>query len=80
MEKYGGISLHDINFEKRYSIDDENIQFVKGDGYALIGNPYNPDGTSTDHEYYFIIDDLFDITLETDQNSDIVLNMINKDV
>ena len=71
LEKYGGLFIYDIGFEKIYSIDDEDIQFVKGYGYDLIGNPKNPDGTSNDHEYIFICDDLFDITLENDQNSDI---------
>ena len=60
MAKYGGLSLYDIYMEKRYSIDDNEINFVKGDGYALIGNPYHPDGSSTDHEYFCIHDDLFD--------------------
>ena len=50
LAEYAGISLYDIDFEKIYSIDDEDIQFVKGDGYALIGNPKITDGTSTDHE------------------------------
>ena len=60
LAKYGGLSLYDIYMEKRYSIDDNEIHFVKGDGYALIGNPYHPDGSSTDHEYFCIHDDLFD--------------------
>ena len=33
-------------------------------GYALIGNPDNPAVTSTDHGYFGIHDDLFDIILE----------------
>ena len=66
MEKYGGLSLYDIDFEKIYPINDEDIHFVKGDEYDLIGNPDNPYGTSTDHEYFFIHDDLFDIILETE--------------
>ena len=61
--KYVGFSIYDINFEKRYSIDDEDIHFLKLDGYALIGNPDHPDGTSTDHEYFCILDDLLDIIL-----------------
>ena len=44
-EKYGVLSLYDIYFQKRYSVDDEYIHFVKGDGYALIGNPDHLDGT-----------------------------------
>ena len=79
LEKYGGIPLYDIYFQKRYYIDDKGIHFVKGDGYALIGNPYHPDGTSTDHEYYCIHDDLFDRILETDQNFDIILKVINEE-
>ena len=51
LEKYGGLSLYDIDMEKRYSIDDKDIYFVKGDGYALIGNPDHPDGSSTDHDF-----------------------------
>ena len=65
--------------EKRYSIDYKGIRFVKGYRYALIGNPDHPDGTSTDHEYFCIHDDLFDRILETDQNSDIILNVIHKE-
>ena len=62
--KYGGISLYDIDFEKRYPIDDEDIHFLKGDGYNLIVNPDNPDGASTDREYFFIHGNLFDRILE----------------
>ena len=78
LAKYGGLSLYDIDFEKIYSIDDKSIHFVKVDGYALIGNPYHPDETSTYHGYFFIRDDLFDRILETDQNSDIILRVIYK--
>ena len=77
--KYGGLSLYDIDMEKRYSIDDEYIHFVKGEGYALIGDPYHPDETSTDHEELFIHDDLFDRILGTDQNYNITLKMIHKE-
>ena len=72
LAKHEGLYIYDIHFERRYSIDDENIHFVNGYGYALIGNPDNPDGTSTDHEYFFIHDDLFNIILETEQNSDVI--------
>ena len=41
--KYGGLSLYDINIERRYTIDDKDIHFLKKNGYALIGNPDNPD-------------------------------------
>ena len=35
------------DMEKRYSIDDKEIWFVKGDRYALIGDPDYRDETST---------------------------------
>ena len=80
LDKYVGLSLYYIVYEKRYPIDDEDIQFVKGYGYDLIGNPDHPDETSTDQEYFFIHDDLFDIILETDHNSYITLKVIHKEV
>ena len=79
MAKYGGLSLYDIDMEKRYSIDDKGIHFVKGDRYALIGNPDHPDVSSTDHEYFCIHDDLFDRILETDQDSYNTLKVIHKE-
>ena len=78
LAKYVGLYIYDIGMEKRYSIDDKEIHFVKGDRYVLIGNPDHPDGTSTDHEYYCIHDDFFDKILETDQNYDIILKVIKK--
>ena len=53
--------------------------FVKGDVYALIGNPDHPDGSSTDHKYFCIRDDLFDRILETNQDSNITLKVIHKE-
>ena len=79
LAKYGGLSIYYIDMEKRYSIDDKEIHFVKGDRYALIGNPDYPDGSSTDHKYFCIHGDLFDRILETDQDSDIILKVIHKE-
>ena len=79
LAKYGGLSLYDIDTEKRYSIHDKEICFVKGDGYALIGNPYQPDGSSTDHECFCIRNDFFDGILETEEDSDIKLNLIHRE-
>ena len=39
LAKYGGLSLYYIDTENRYSIDEKEMHFVKGEGYALIGNP-----------------------------------------
>ena len=79
LDKYGGLSLYDIDTEKRYSIDEKEMHFVKGEGYALIDNPDFPDGSSTDHDYFCIHEDLFDIILATDQDSDISLNLIHRE-
>ena len=79
LAKYGELYLYDIYMEKRYSIDDKEINSVKGDRYALIGNPDHLDGSSTDHEYFCIHDDLFDRISETDQDSDITLKVIDKE-
>ena len=77
--KYGGLSLYYIDFGKRYSIDDEDIHFVKGYGYSLIFNPDHPDVTSIDHEYFCIHDELFDRILETDHTYNIILRLIKKE-
>ena len=77
--KYGGLSLYDIDTEKRYSIDDKEMNFVKGEGYALIGNPDFLDGSSTDHEFFFIHEDLIDRILATDQDTNISLNLIHRE-
>ena len=79
LARYGGLSLYDIDTEKRYSIDEKEMHFVKGEGYALIGNPEFPEGSSTDHEYFCIHEDLIDRILATDQDSDISLNMIHRE-
>ena len=79
LAKYVGLSLYDIYTQKRYSIDDKEIRFVKGYGYALIGNPDHLDGSSTDHEFFCIHEDLIDRMLATDQDSDITFNVIDKE-
>ena len=78
MVKYGGLSIYDIVFEKIYSIDDKEVHFVNGYGYALIGNPDHTDGTSTDREYFVIHDHLFGRISETEMNPDIALKVIHK--
>ena len=55
------------------------MNFVKGEGYALIGNPDFLDGPSTDHEYFCIHEYLFGRILATEQDSDITLNLIHRE-
>ena len=60
MAKFGGISICGIYLNEIYTIDHEDIHVVNKYGYALIGNPDFPDGTSTYQEYFIIHDDLLD--------------------
>ena len=80
LRKYGVISLYDVGLKKRYNIDHEGILFVKRRGYYLIVNPDHTYGTSTDHEYFFIRDDFFDQILATNQNDNISLKIVPKNV
>ena len=66
--------------KKIYKIDNEQISFVKKVGYALIGNHDHPGAASTYPEYFLIQDDLIDIILATDHNTNIALNINPKDV
>ena len=75
LEKYDGLSLYEIDLNKRYTITNEYISFVKKYVYALIGNPDHPNVTSNNHEYFIIHDDLFDKCLATDHNTDIALKV-----
>ena len=76
--KYVGLYLYDIDIERRYRINDEDIIFVDKYEYYLIGNPKHQDITSNDHEYFLIHYGLFDRTLEMDQNHYISLKVISK--
>ena len=71
LEKYGGLSLYDIDMKKRNIIHHEDIHF---------GNPDNPDGTSIYQEYFIIHNNLFDRTLAMDHNNDIAFKIVLKDV
>ena len=54
LAKYVGLSIYDIDIGSRYTIEDEYINFLKVYGYALIGNPENPYGTSTYHSFFHL--------------------------
>ena len=55
------------------------MYFVKGEGYALLGNPDFLDGSSTDHEFFCIHENLFGRILATEQDYDITLNLIHRE-
>ena len=77
-EKYDGLFIYDVGLKKRYNIDHEGILFVKRRGYYLIVNHNHTYGTSTDHKYFLIYDNLFGIILATDHNIDIALKITPK--
>ena len=52
MVKCGGLDFYDEDRKKRYAINHEVIEFVKNYGWSLIIIPDEPDGTSTDHDFY----------------------------
>ena len=56
LEKYGSLALYYEDLENIFIIDHEKIQFDKYAGWTLIGIPEKPDGTLSDHEYFYIYD------------------------
>ena len=62
------MALYDVDLEKIFITDHEQLQFDKTDGQTLIGIPEKEDGTLSDHEYFWIHDDLFDRIKSTHQD------------
>ena len=62
--------------EEIFIIDHEQLQFYKTDGWTLIGIPEKEDGTLSDHEYFFIHDDIFDRIQSTHQDRNILWRFI----
>ena len=65
--------------EKIFIIDHKELQFDKNYGWTFIGIPEKPDGTFSDHEYFCIHDDLFDIVQSTHQNKNIMWKLISNE-
>ena len=61
---------------KRYKIDYKYIHFINNDSWVLIVIIDEPNGTSTDHEFSPIHNDLFDRVVSTHQKVGIALNRI----
>ena len=68
LAKYGSLSLYDEDQEKRFIIDQEQLEFDKTDGWTFIGIPEKKYGSFSDREYFFIRDDLFDRIKSTHQD------------
>ena len=69
LAKYVSLALCDEDMDKIFIIDHEKLQFYKNSRWNLIGIPEKPDGTISDHDYFCIHDDLFDIIQSTNQDS-----------
>ena len=72
--------LYDKDMNNRYTIDHESIHLANKSRYALIGNPDKNYGTLNDHEYFPTNDDFFDRILSTNNNDNISLNIIPKNM
>ena len=65
---------------KIFIIDHEQLQFDKNAGWTLIGIPEKEDGTLSDHEYFFIHDDIFDRIQSTHQDRNILWRFISNEL
>ena len=52
--KYGSLDLHDKDVKNIFKIDNDEIQFDKNNGWALIEIIDEPNGLMFDHDYFFI--------------------------
>ena len=77
--KYGSLALYYEYPGKRFIIDHEQLKFEKNDGEKLIGIPEKLDGSLSDHEYFFIHDDLFDRIKSPHQDNNILLKFISNE-
>ena len=72
LAKYGSLYIYCEFIEKIFIIDHKQSQFDKNVGWNLIGIPEKPDGNFSDHEYFFIHDDIFDRIQSTCQDRNIM--------
>ena len=74
---YDSLALYDEDLRRIFIIGHELLQFDKTDGWNLIGISEKEDGTLSDHEYFFIHDDLFDIIQSIHQDRNILWRFIS---
>ena len=80
LETIGGLSLYDEDKNKRYTIDQEDINLLNNHGFVLIGNIDKPDSYQLTMSILYIHNYLFDRILETNKNDNISLKNISKNV
>ena len=76
LEKCGCLDMYDEDLEKIFIIDHEQLQFDKTTGWTSFGICNKPEGILSDHETFFIHDDLFDIIKSTHQDKIIMWEFI----
>ena len=79
IEKYGSLALYDEDLKKIIIIDHDILELNKTDGCTLIGIPEKENGTLSDHEYFLIHDDIFDIIQSTHQDRNILWKFISNE-
>ena len=79
LAKYGSMELYDEDLKTIFIIYHEQLQFDKTYGWTLIGIPDKEDGTLSDHDYFCLHDDLFDIIQSTHQDRNILWRFISNE-
>ena len=79
LAKYGSLAIYDYDPKKIFIIDDKQLEINKNPGCALIGIPDKLDGNFSDHEYFCIHDDIFDIIISTHQDRNITWKFISNE-
>ena len=79
LAKYGSLDLYDEYPEKRFIIDQEQLQFDKNYGWTLIEIVEKPDGFLLDNEYFCIHDDIFDRIQSDNQYNNTMLKYISNE-
>ena len=79
LTKYVSLALYDENMEKIFIIDQEQLDFDKNIGWNLIGILVKPDGNFSDHEYFCIHYDIFDMIQSTHKDRNIMWKFLSNE-
>ena len=77
--KYGSLGFYDEDIEKIFIIAHEELQFEKNDFRNLIWITNERNGSMSDHKYFFINEDIFDIIQTTNQGKNMLLKIISNE-
>ena len=79
LEKYVSLDLYDEYFKKYSLLIMKNLNLIKEDGWILSGIHDEPNGSMSDHDFFCINKDLFDIIQSTHQEKNISLKIISNE-